>query len=148
MDDQEQAVEFKPCAPSVFVVGVVAVAVALGTTVLVGRLLGSDTWFKVLALVVLGLLPLGRALGLRNSYVVKVAPTWISGPGRRSDTLEVQREDVVALRRRDDARILEVAGAESIVIKLRYYGNDAWRLESAIHQFASGTGSWIVRRTA
>ncbi len=80
--------------------------------------------------------------------MVKVAPSWISGPGRSSDSLTVQREDVVALRRRDDARILDVAGAEPIVIKLRFYGNDAWRLESAIHEFASGAGSWIVRRTA
>ncbi len=49
-------------------------------------------------------------------------------------------------RRRDDAGILDVGDAEPIVIKLRYYGNDAWRLESAIHEFTSGSGSWIVRR--
>ncbi len=148
MDDQEQAVEFKPSALAVSVVAVLALAVALASGLLVRGLMGSDTWPEAIVLLVVGLLPLGRGLGLRNSYVVKVAPSWISGPGRSSDNLTVQREDVVALRRRDDARILDVAGAEPIVIKLRFYGNDAWRLESAIHEFASGVGSWIVRRTA
>ncbi len=59
MDDQEQAVEFKPSALTVSVVAVLTVAVALASTLLVGRLMGSDTWPKVIVLLAVGLLPLG-----------------------------------------------------------------------------------------
>ncbi len=148
MDEQEQVAEFKPNALSVGVLIAFAVAVALALTALLDTLLTSDTWPKVFVMVIVGLLPLGQALGLRNSYVVKIAPTWMSGPGRESKQVTVLRNDVVALRRRDDTRIVEVKDAEPIVIQLRYYGNAAWRLDSAIHDFASGVRPWIVRKTA
>ncbi|MCP3938523.1 MAG: hypothetical protein GY708_24515, partial [Actinomycetia bacterium] len=116
MDEQEQVTEFKPNALSVGVLVAFAVAVALALTALLDTLLGSDTWPKVFAMVIVGLLPLGQALGLRNSYVVKIAPTWMSGPGQRGKSVTLLRNDVVALRRRDDTRIVEVKDAEPIVI--------------------------------
>ncbi len=146
MDDQEQVTVFKPCAASVFALTVLAIAVALAVDAIGEELAGPSSLPRVLALVIVGLMPLGRALGLRTSYAVKVAPTWISGPGRKSRQLKIQREDVVALRRRDDLRIIDVADAEPIVIQLCYYGDAAYRLDSTIQEFASGADPWIVRR--
>ena len=92
--------EFRPNLGSLLGLAVISGLLAVAVTVLEDGLLGgSGTLPAALMLAIAGLVPLGRALSLKKRYVVRIGPTWVSGPDRKAKTqLKVQREEVVGLR--------------------------------------------------
>ncbi len=121
-------------------------ALAMAATALEDRFLGSGAVPLAAVLVFTAAIPLGRAVVTRNRYVVKVAATWMSGPGKKQH-LTLSREQLGAVKRKNAKLIVESTEEDPIVIPLRYY-SDAFRLESAVQGFVSGVKPWIIRRTA
>ncbi len=148
MGDEEQIAEFRPSSVSLLVLALFSATAAVTVTALEDKLLGSGSLPLVVVLTLAAVIPLGRAVANRKHYVIKVADTWMSGPGKKpSNRLTLSREQVVALRHRDGQLIIDAGEDEPIVIPLRYY-SDACRLESALYGFVSGVRPWIIRRTA